>query len=153
MAIFRKLDFWTAATFFLIGAVVIGYASGFDARSRSYPLFLGGALCVLAVGLFVQASLSRSAKTVDREEVNILLAGPALQALLWVVWIVLLAVGAGYLGPSVLIVAASAMLLRGGHHGKSLGQSATIVAVVFFMFYIIFDIPLPVLDVIEELIR
>ncbi|MBE0532688.1 MAG: tripartite tricarboxylate transporter TctB family protein [Rhodospirillales bacterium] len=152
MTALRRIDFWSAVTFFLLGVVVISLASAFDEKSRSYPLFLAIALCVLSAGLLVQGLVSRSAKTVDRDEVEIVISGPGVQTLLWTVWVALLSVGAGYLGPSVLVVGSIIVALRGGSPAKSLLQSLAIVAVVFFMFYVIFDIPLPVLDIVDEIL-
>lgn len=152
MVVLRKIDFWTAVAFFLIGATIFILAAGFDERSRSYPLFLAALLCVVSVGLFVQSLLSRSGKVVDRNEAEILISGPGVQSVLWIAWVVLLSVGAGYLGPSVLIVGGIIVVLRGGSPSKSFLQSLAVVAVVFFMFYVVFDIPLPVLDVVEEIL-
>ena len=152
METLRKIDFWCGAGFLVLGGWVLDQSAGFDDASRSYPMFLAVALCLLSVSMMVHAIGNRSAAVVSAEGTQILLLGPGSKAFLWGLWTMMLAAGIGYLGASFVVVAGIVFLVRNELRWRDVISSAGIVLVVFFMFYLIFDVPLPVLDFVEDLI-
>lgn len=154
MRVLKTIDFWSGLAFAGIGLSAWATALGFDSSSSTYPATLAAALAGLGAALAVKAWRDTAAKTADAEGVRIILHGPALEIGVWVLWALALWAGLGYLGPT--FVACAALILRHAEDRRlrrHLAQALTVSVVVFAIFYLIFKVPLPELDLIRDLLE
>jgi len=154
MRVVKTIDFWAGSVFALIGGAACVTAFGFDSESSSYPATLGAALAALALALVVKAIRDPRAKTADAEGSRIILWGPGLEVAVWCLWAVALWAGLGYVGPGFLAVAF--LILRHTADRRvrlHVAQAAAVALGVFAIFYLIFQVPLPELDVIRDLLE
>ncbi len=154
MRTMKIVDFWCGLGFAALGGWALVTALGFDKSSSTYPAILAAALLGLSLLLMMQSLRAASPKLADAERTRILLHGPGLEIGVWCLWAVGLWLGAGYLIASFLAVAV--LIVRHGHHERRLShylaQAAAVATVAFAMFYLIFNVPLPELEVIRDLL-
>lgn len=97
--VLRHSDAWVGLSIFLVGAAAAFLASGFNPMSRSYPLLLCVLLMLFGAGLILRVILS--------EPISVSFALPgrvaALTALIIVLWIGALALGFGFVLPTLLM--------------------------------------------------
>ena len=132
-------DLWVGAVLCLVGLYACWEASGFDDRSRSYPMMLGALLA--AAGLAVAAiGLLKEAKSVA-------LIGPlrvALPAAVVVaLWVTALGAGGGFLLPTLMMQ--GALLWLGGVRGplRIALYAVLITAAAYTLFALVLDVRLP----------
>lgn len=130
----------------LIGAVLTGIgvwalweATGFDDRSRTYPMIVAGLLAV--------SSASMACLSFVRNQQQLALAGPLLAALpaggVIAAWAAALSFGLGFLLPTLLMQIA--LLWLGGIRGaiRILAYAVLITAAAYGLFVVGLDVPLP----------
>ncbi|MBN2751674.1 MAG: tripartite tricarboxylate transporter TctB family protein [Rhodospirillaceae bacterium] len=153
MHVVKRIDFWSGLGFLILGAWAFMTARGFDATSSTYPMFLAAILFGLAALLIVQSVRDPDAKTVHPESTRILLLGPGMRIVAWGGWAVALAAGGGYLLPSIVVFALiAAWVAPVRKDWRHLLVAVGLVLVVFFMFYVVFDVPLPIVDALQDLL-
>jgi hypothetical protein len=128
----KIVDFWCGLGFAALGGWALVTALGFDKSSSTYPSILAAALLGLSLLLMIQSLRAASPKLANAEGARVLLPGPGLEIGGWCLWAVGLWLGAGYLIASFL--------------------AAAVLIVAFAMFYLIFNVPLPELEVIRDLL-
>lgn len=153
MRTMKIVDFWCGLGFADLGGWALATALGFDKSSSTYPAILAAALLGLSLLLMIQSVRAASPKLADAEGSRVLLHGPGLEIGVWCLWAAALAFGAGYLIASFLAV--TILVFR--HAPKRnprlhLAQAAAVAVVAFAMFYLVFNVPLPELEVIRDLL-
>ena len=134
-----RSDLWVGAVLFVIGLYASWEAGGFDDRSRSYPMILGGLLAI--------AGLAIALKGLLKADKSISLAGPlrvALPAAVVVsLWVTALGAGGGFVLPTLLMQAA--LLWLGGVRGllRIAVYAALITAAAYTLFALVLDVRLP----------
>jgi len=155
MRVVRIIDFWSGLAFAVLGGGACVMAFGFDASSSTYPAALAAALAVLGLALTANAVRKpAAAKTMDAEGSRIILWGPLLEIGVWSLWALALWAGLGYIGPAFL--AAAFLILRHSDDRRTrlhVAQAAGVALGVFLIFYVIFQVPLPELDFIRDLLE
>lgn len=154
MRVLKSIDFWSGLTFAGIGIAAGIAALDFDTSSFVYPASLSAALGVLGLALAFKACRDPEAATANAEGSHIILWGPALEICVWTAWTFALWAGLGYVGPAF---AATAFLILRHVHDRHVGlhvlQSAGVALGVFMIFYLIFQVPLPELEFIRDLLE
>lgn len=154
MRVLKTIDFWSGLIFAAIGFSACATARGFDSSSSTYPATLAATLGALGLMLALKACRDAGAKTADVEGCQIILHGPALEIGVWCLWALALWAGLGYIGPT--FVACAALILRHAEERRlrhHLAQALMVSLLVFAIFYLIFKVPLPELDLIRDLLE
>ncbi len=148
----RKPDVWAGIVFLVLGVWAFAESSTFDDMSRTYPMALSAGLVLFSASIILRSVFDRTPPKADAESATIILSGPCFQILLWGGWALLLGLGAGYILPSIVVV--SIAVLRAGFPGRlrSIASSVAVALAIFGIFYFIFDVPLPVLEVIGDIL-
>lgn len=153
MRVLTTIDFWSGLAFAAIGFSACATALGFDSRSSTYPATLAAALGLLGLALVVKAWRNAAAQTASAEGCRVILEGPALEIGVWILWALALWAGLGYVGPT--FAACLALILRHVEDRRPrlhVAQAAGVALGVFAIFYLIFNVPLPELDVVRDLL-
>lgn len=154
MRVLKSIDFWTGLTFATVGFAAGIVALGFDSSSYIYPATLSAALGLLGLALATKACRDPATRTADAEGTHVILWGPAIEIGVWILWALALWAGLGYVGPAFAAVAF--LILRHVHdrHVRlHLLQAASVALGVFAIFYVIFQVPLPELEFIRDLLE
>ncbi|MGE4527593.1 MAG: tripartite tricarboxylate transporter TctB family protein [Rhodospirillaceae bacterium] len=155
MHVLRIIDFWSGLVFAALGAAACVMAFGFDSDSSTYPAALAAALMGLGLALMVKAARSpSSSKAADAEGSRIILWGPGLEIGVWCLWSLALWAGLGYIGPAFLAVLFLIVRHCAGRRTRlHVAQAAGVALGVFFIFYLIFQVPLPELEFIRDMLE
>ncbi|PID43146.1 MAG: hypothetical protein CR981_02150 [Proteobacteria bacterium] len=153
MSVITKTDFWLSLLVLSGGIWAFFQSRLFDDASRSYPLFLSALFILLGLAL-----LFKTIKDSDNQLQSITylysrVSGPLLVALLLVVWVLLLMMNIGYLLSSIIILLPVLWLLGYRNITFILIMAAGVVAVIFILFWILFDIPLPLNPFLENVLH
>ena len=154
MRVLKTIDFWSGLVFAGLGLTAGVMALGFDSSSFAYPATLAAVLTALGLALTIKAFRDPAAKTGNAEGTHVILWGPALEIGVWTLWALALWAGLGYIGPAFAAVAF--LILRHVHdrHVRlHLLQAAGVALAVFAIFYAIFQVPLPELEFIRDLLE
>jgi len=152
MRIWIKTDFWLGLI--VCGCGVLAYieSSKFDEWSGSYPQFLAFIHIAIGVGLILKAVRIVADTPYSITYLLAEVKGPLLVALLLIVWSVMINIGVGYLLSSCLVLPVTLYAL-GYHNMKRLLLGALSISLsVFILFYVVFDVPLPVNPLLERFI-
>ncbi|WP_337997859.1 tripartite tricarboxylate transporter TctB family protein [Oleispirillum naphthae] len=149
------IDFWSGLVFACLGAAACVMALGFDSDSSTYPAALAAALMGLGLALVVKAvRRPAAAKAVDAEGSRIILWGPGLEVGVWCLWALTLWAGLGYIGPAFLAVLFLIMRHCADRRTRlHVAQAAGVAIGVFAIFYLIFQVPLPELEFIRDMLE
>lgn len=155
MHVVRTIDFWTGLVFAAFGGGACVMALDFDKSSSTYPASLSAALMCLGLALMVQVVRKpASSKTADAEGSQVILRGPGLEIGVWCLWAVALWAGLGYIGPSFVAVAFLIMRHCADRRTRlHVAQAAGVALGVFAIFYLIFQVPLPELEFIRDILE
>ena len=143
-------ELYLAVLTLLLGLWCLDQTRGLDGDAWSFPFYLSVSLCVLGVAQFLQCWFDKSERTVDREAIAAILQGALPIAAIAGLWALALDLGLGYLLPSVVAVYTMLVVMRYGTPTTRLIRAVLTTAVIFTMFYIIFDSPLPVLESVDD---
>ncbi len=152
MRIWIKTDFWLGLI--VCGGGIFAYIESlkFDEWSGHYPQFLSFIHILIGIGLIFNA-VRAVADTSD--SITLCFAevrGPLIIALLLIGWVVLINIGVGYLFSSFIMMPLTLYAL-GYHNLKRMALGALSISLsVFVLFYVIFDVPLPINPILERLI-
>lgn len=151
MNVLIKSDFWLGIIILFGGFWAYLQCRGFDEYSSDYPTFLALVhivlgFCLLLKSLKQASDLSDSMKRLFEE-----MRGPIIVAVMFMGWGGLLMLGLGFLLSSCIIL--PLVLYSLGYKGfrRMTLTTAGIVAAVFVLFYILFEVPLPLHPVVEQL--
>ena len=151
MKLLVKSDFWLGILILGGGFWAYFQSRGFDEHSSGYPGFLALIHVVIGVCLLIKAvrDIKDSSDSVMRlfQEMR----GPIVIAAMLMGWGGLLLSGAGFLLSSIIIL--PIILYSLGYRGtrRLVLTSICIVSAVFVLFYVLFEVPLPLHSVIEQL--
>ena len=132
-------DLWIGAVLTGIGVWAFWEATGFDDRSRTYPMIVAGLLAV--------SSASMACLSFVRTQDQLALAGPLRAALpaggVIAAWAAALSFGLGFLLPTLLMQIA--LLWLGGIRGaiRILVYAVLITAAAYGLFVVGLEVPLP----------
>ncbi len=153
MSASTKTDFWLSLLVLTGGVWAFFQSRLFDDSSRSYPLFLSLLFIFLGLALLINTLKDSDGNLQKLEYLFAKVSGPLLVAMLLVVWGLLLMMNVGYLVSSILVLPPILWLLGYRNFKFILVTAVGVVAVVFILFWVLFDIPLPLNTVIESLLR
>lgn len=148
------IDVWSGLGFAVFGGTACILALDFDKSSSTYPAILAATLLGLSLALIVGALRDAKAKAVDAEGARVILWGPGVEIGCWCLWSAALWAGLGYIGPGFLAMAF--LILRHApvrRTGRHLLEAGGVILGVFAIFYLIFQVPLPELDFIREILE
>ncbi len=152
MNVFIKTDFWLGLLVFTGGIWAYFQSRTFGDYSRNYSLFLSVVFVVLGFALIFKTLREPDE---DSDKLGKLFAkalGPLIVAMMMVGWGVLLLLDIGYIISSIIILPPVLWLL-GYRDIKFILMTATgIVAAVFVLFRVLFDVPLPLSSIMERII-
>lgn len=149
MQIITKTDFWLGLVILAGGIWAYAQSLGFDDASRDYPLFLSAVTAFFGAGIAGQtlrqaraqgretAGKGSLADLFNRTRGSLLIMG------LFILWTLLLSTETGYLLSTALILLPVLWLLGIRKAGQFALITAGIIAAVFTLFFIIFEVPLP----------
>jgi Tripartite tricarboxylate transporter TctB family len=151
MNVLVKSDFWLGGIVFLGGFWAYFQCRGFDEHSSGYPSFLALVHIVLGFCLILKAMKEMSDMSDSLKRLFQEIRGPIIVAVMLMGWGVLLMLGLGYLLSSCIML--PMVLYALGYKGiKRLAfTTASIVTAVFVLFYLLFEVPLPLHPVVEQL--
>ena len=152
MRIWIKTDFWLGLI--VCGGGIFAYIESlkFDEWSGHYPQFLSFIHIVIGIGLIFKAIRAVADTPYSITHFFAEVKGPLLIALLLIGWSVLINVGVGYLFSSFIMMPMTLYAL-GYHNFKRMALGALSISLsVFILFYVIFDVPLPVNPILERFI-
>ncbi len=144
MKAFKTIDTLLGVTIFIGGILTLSQGFTFDESSRSYPITLSLIVIIIAMSIIY---LSLVNKTVHMETISDLYArskGVLVISAIMVGWALLLNLGAGYITSSLLLVALMLYFLELVNIKNLIGITVLVVFFIFTLFYVLFDIPLPV---------
>lgn len=150
MKICAKTDFWLGISILAGGMWVYNQSQGFDEASKSYPLFLSVVTTLLGAGITLQAFKQQNKSTASIQWLYSRMKGSLLIVLLFAFWAILLTTKTGYLMSSVLTLMPLLYLLGYKKFSRLILSSFGIAAAVFTLFYIVFDVPLPLNPFVEH---
>lgn len=143
MKILGKTDFWLGITILASGIWVFNQSRGFDETSKGYPLFLSIITILLGAGIAIQTFKQKDEGKNSIEWLYHRMKGSLLIVALFVIWTILLSTKTGYLLASILTLMPVLYLLGYKKISHLVLSTFGIVAVVFTLFYLIFEVPLP----------
>ncbi len=151
MSILIKADLWLGIIVSGVGLWAYLQSRGFDEYSGTYPQFLSFLHILIGVGLILKALRKTADEANSIRQLFEEVRGPLVVALLLVGWGLLLQFEVGYLFSSVLVM--PLILYALGYRGtkRIIFGSVSIVFVIFLLFYVIFDVPLPLHNAVEQL--
>lgn len=150
----KTIDFWSGLGFAILGGAACILALDFDRSSSTYPATLAAVLVVLSLALVVETLRDAKAKTGDAEGARIILWGPGVEIGCWCLWSLALWAGLGYIGPGFLAI--GFLILRHSpvrRVRRHLFEAGGVILGVFAIFYLIFQVPLPELEFIRDLLE
>ncbi len=151
MKILGKSDFWLGGGVFSRWFLGLSPMSGFDEHSSGYPSFLALIHIVLGLCLVVKAMKEASDMSDSLKRLFLEMRGPLIVAVLLMGWGGLLLLGWGYL-PSSAIMLPVVLYVLGYRGVKRLAlTTVSIITAVFVLFYVMFEVPLPLHPVVEQL--
>ena len=152
MKVFSKTDFWLGVIVILCGFYALFSSLGFDKYSKSYPLFLSVFHVIIGIGIVLNSVKEISSDNGSLKNLFNQIRGPLSVVSILIFWGVLINIGVGYFLTS--IIAMPSILYMLGYHNikKVIAGSIGIVGVVFLLFYVLFDVPLPLNPYIEKLL-
>lgn len=132
-------DVWIGAVICGVGVWAAWQTTGFDERSSTYPMILGGLLAALGAGVSVMGFLKTSPPIAMAAAMGIALPGGAVIA----AWAGALGLGLGFLLPTLGMQIA--LLWLGGVRGglRILSYALLITVVAYGLFGVALDVPLP----------
>jgi len=145
----QSKDTWLGLFLMLSGGWSYSQSQGFDSTSRTYPMLLSVLVIVLGLIFFFQALKKNNSNQENIREMIIKIRGPFFIIGLISGWVVLLSFGVGYLFSSLFSVFLILMFIGDGNKIYSIRITTLIVFSIFILFGIIFDVPLP-LNVLTE---
>ena len=134
----------------LLGLWCLDQTRDLEGNAWTFPFFISLALVGLGIAQFVQAVADTSERTADSDVIHAILRGAGLIAVVAGVWIWALDTGLGYLVPSAIAAFAMLTVLQHGTVKQRIVHAVSITAVIFILFYLLFDSPLPVLEPVER---
>lgn len=148
--IYLSKEFYLAAFTLMLGVWCVDQTRGLEGDAWLFPFYLSLALCFLGGALLVQCLLDKSERKFDRESLHAMLWGAAPFAVIAGFWAWSLEFGLGYLLPSVAASFAMLTVLQYAKLPSRLLRAVMITMIIFALFYIIFDSPLPVLEAVDD---
>jgi len=151
MNVLVKSDFWLGIIVFLGSFWAYLQCQGFDEHSSGYPSFLALVHIALGLCLILKAIKDASDMSDSLKRLFLEMRGPIIVAVILMGWGGLLMLGLGYLLSSAIML--PVVLYALGYKGtKRLAlTTVSIVGAVFILFYILFEVPLPLHPVVEQL--
>lgn len=143
MKILGKTDFWLGITILTSGIWVFNQSQGFDETSKDYPLFLAVITVLLGVGIAVQTFTQTDEGKDSIKWLYHRMKGSLVIVALFAVWAILLSTKTGYLLASFLTLMPVLYLLGYKKISHLVLTTFGIIAVVFTLFYLVFEVPLP----------
>jgi hypothetical protein len=151
MNVLVKSDLWLGVAVLFGGFWAYLQCRGFDEHSSGYPSFISLVHIVLGVCLILNAIRQSSDTSDSVKRLFQEMRGPVVIVAMLMGWGALLLLDLGFLLSSCLML--PPILYALGYRGlKRLTlTTAGIVAAVFLLFYILFEVPLPLHPVVEQL--
>jgi len=154
MRVLRQPDFYLGLICLLGGAYLALLVSGYSPRARHFPFWLS--LAVAACGALILATTLKRAsnlKLPTAEGVDAFLRGALPFGFFMLLWVVALTVDLGYTLPG--IVCAAGMLCVASERGPvRIAVLSVLIAVVCYLtFAVLFNVRLPELSIIDDLVR
>lgn len=153
MGFLRQADTYFGLICLSVGVYLANLGSGYSGRAGYFPFWLSVAIAVCGAILVFQALLRPPPKWPDWADIAPILLGAFPFAAVLTVWVVVLTMGAGYVLPG--LVCAMALLYIAGERGiVRIAMISTIIVVAcYLMFAVIFNVNLPEIAYISDLIR
>ena len=153
MNILIKSDFWLGFIVLVGGFWTYCQSTGFDRYSDQYPQFLSVVHIVLGLGLILNALREREDRSDSLKRLFEEMRGPLMVASIFLGWGGLLLLSTGYLLSSLIMLPAVLYALGYQKPRQLIFVTTCIVAVVFILFYVIFEVPLPLNTLLEQIIN
>lgn len=137
---FLVVDAIAGVLLLIFGVAAAWQATGFDAESRSFPLIVSGLVGLAGLAILATAGVRAKGNPVGPEASG----GPvALAVLAIVAWILAMTFGAGFVLPTFALQLL--LLSITGVRGRLAlpATAATITALAYLLFVVVFDIPMP----------
>lgn len=139
-----RSDVWVGLFFALLGGAVLFEASGFEGTAARMPVLCGILLLSLGTVLTLRTAFAGQQDVGSGGLLKTIVVGPLPAAILLLVWVYLMAQGFGFFVVGVPFVMGVVYLMGHRRLARSLLSSLAIVGVVFVVFYVVFNVPLPV---------
>ena len=143
-------EFYLAVFTLTLGAWCLDQTRDLSGNAWTFPFYLSVALCLLGGILMVQCVLDQSERTIDMDTIHAVLQGALPIAAIAGLWTLALNLGFGYLLPSVVSCYAMMRVLHFGTPWQRLSRAVVATLIIFTMFYLLFDCPLPVLESVDD---
>jgi len=138
-AAFSKTDLWVGSLLFLGGLWASFEASGFDLRSRTYPIVLAALLSVAGLAVACNAILSRQAPPTMPAPFSVVLGA----AFTFGIWAFALRMGAGFALPTFVMQVALLRLSGVQRWPHVLFHAVLITAIAYVLFAFLLGIRFP----------
>ncbi len=149
MQILKSKDGWLGLALVVYGGWSYMQSQGFDEVSRAYPMFLSAAILLIGLLFCIKTVLNKNEYQETLSALLVRIRGPFLLVLIIGCWALLMSIGLGYLVSSLLAVFLILSFISDANKARHAYVATIIVASVFILFDVIFDVPLP-LDALTE---
>ena len=152
MQLLQSKDTWLGLFLTLSGGWMYNQSMGFDSTSRTYPMLLSALILALGLIFIFQVVRNRDSHSESVKEMVAKIRGPFFIIALMSAWVASISFGVGYLLSSLLSVFFILMFIGEGNKMYCIKTTAIIVSSVCLLFSIIFDVPLPLNEVTEQIL-
>lgn len=139
-----RSDVWVGLFFALLGGAVLFEASGFEGAAARMPVLCGILLLSLGAALTLRTVFAGRQDVERGGLLRTIAVGPLPAAALLLAWVYMMAQGFGFFAVGVPFVMGVVYLMGHRHLARNALSSLAIVGVVFVVFYVVFNVPLPV---------